>query len=155
MQAIPSVDLPIPLGDFDITLAIDALFSTFNSAWYLGIALLLFLIVGFLRGKAKIGGVPVRIYKLSDWLDDKGSKAKFWLIIGFTGLGSAFAALINVETWAFMEIITEAFRGLLNGSLLALAAMGIKSGTKAHRTTEKPSNELLESDEEITKEESL
>ena len=133
---VPSADNPLPVGEFDLIDSVMVLISTFQSAWFLGVALCLFLAVNVLRGKLKIGNWVVKIPKFSDWLDGTGKKFKSYFIIGLTGLGMAFAALKLVEVWGTLEVAKAMLGGFLGGVQLALAALGVNSVVTNHKPEE-------------------
>lgn len=133
----PTPDNPLPVDPFDLLDSIQVLINTFQSAWFLGVALVLFLFVNVLRGKLRVGNWVVKIPKFSDWLEGTGKKFKSWFIVGITGLGMAFAALKSVDVWEAWPIAKTMLGGLLAGIQLALAAIGVNSMVKNHKKEEK------------------
>lgn len=137
----PSVDDPLPLVDFDLIDSVMVLISTFQSAWFLGVALCLFLLVNLVRGKMRIGSWYVKIPVFSDWLEGTGKKFKTYFIVGLTGLGMAFAALQTVEAWEAWPVAKAMLSGLLGGVQLALAALGLNSVVKNTKKEKEQENE--------------
>jgi hypothetical protein len=128
--ANPAVATTIdPFSNVDVSLenVVNLIWKTFASAWYLGIALVLYLLVNFIRGKLKIFGWIVKIPKFTDWLEGKGKLWRSIFIVGFVALGSAFGALATVSSWTLWPIIKAMFGGLIAGAQMALSAMGINS----------------------------
>jgi hypothetical protein len=135
---LPTVQDPLPTDPFDGLAAVSAIIGAFRSAWYLGIALVLFLLANVLRGKVKLGDWVVRIPRLSDWFDGVGSKAKGWSILGMISLGGAFAGMAAAPTpWTAVGVASAMFSGLLGGAVLAFAAMGMNDLAKTGQGSEK------------------
>lgn len=136
--ALPTVEKPLPVDPFDGLAAVTSIISAFKGAWYLGIALVLFLLANVLRGKVKLGDWVVRIPWLSDWFDGVGSKAKGWSILGMVSLGGAFAGMAAAPTpWTAGGVASAMFSGLLGGAVLAFAAMGMNDLAKTGQGVEK------------------
>lgn len=135
---LPTAQNPLPADPFDLVTAITALITAFRGAWYLGVALLLFVLINILRGKVKLGDWIVRIPWLSDWLDDAGRKAKAWIILCGTGVGCAFAGMAAApEPWTAGGVATAMLSGLVGGIVIALAAMGVNDLVQTGKTPEK------------------
>lgn len=127
---------PLPTEPTDLIPVIKAVIEAFGTAWYLGLALVLYVLVNFMRGKLKIGSWVIRIPVVSDWLDGVGKTWKAVLIIGVTGIAGAFAGMALAPTpWTASGLATVMVSGLISGVLLALAAGGVDSLVS---TTKKP-----------------
>jgi hypothetical protein len=119
---------PLPADPTDLIPVIKVVIEAFGTAWYLGLALVLYLLVNFMRGKLKIGSWIIRIPVVSDWLDGVGKTWKAVLIISVTGVGGAFAGMALAPTpWTAGGLATVMVSGLISGVLLALAAGGVDS----------------------------
>lgn len=127
---------PLPAEPVDLVPIIKAVIEAFGTAWYLGLALLLYVLVNFARGKLKIGSWVIRIPVVSDWLDGTGKTWKAVIIISVTGIAGAFAGMaLAPEPWTAGGLATVMVSGLISGVLLALAAGGVDSLVS---TTKKP-----------------
>ena len=140
---VPSADNPLPDGWVDVIPSFDIIWKSFQSTWYVGAALILFLFGAFLRGKLRLAGWVVKIPKLSEWFNGAGSKVKFWLIIGFTGVGMALVSLTGVENWVATEIIKNLLSGLAGGVVIALAAMGVNTAKQVYMDPKHPTEKQL------------
>ena len=136
-EAKSLIENPLPTEAFDLIDSVMVLINTFQSAWFLGVALSLFLLMNLIRGKLRIGNWTVKIPKFSDWLNGTGKQFKSYFVIGLTGLGMAFAALQIVEVWEVMVVVKAMLGGLLAGVQLALAALGVNSLDKNRKEAKK------------------
>lgn len=124
---VPGIDNPLPTDSWDVVAAVQSMMNLFKSAWYLGVAFVLYLLVNFVRGKLVLFGTQVKIAKLSDWFDGKGKGVKICLIIGFCGLASLFVAFKDVTVWTLWPVVKTLGGGFIGGVSLALAAMGFNN----------------------------
>lgn len=134
---LPTIEKPFPVDPFDGVGAVVSLIQAFKGAWYLGLALLLYLFVNVLRGKMKLGNWTVRIPWLSDWLDGTGRRFKAYIILGVSGIAGAFAGMAAApDPWTAGGVAMAMFSGLLGGITLAFAAMGVNDFKQSGRAPE-------------------
>jgi hypothetical protein len=127
---------PLPVDPVDLIAVIKLIIEAFGSTWYLGLALVLYMLVNLLRGKLKIGSWIIRIPYVSDWIDGIGATWKAVVIVGVTAIGGAFAGMALAPLpWAAGSLATAMVSGLISGALLAFAAMGVDSAVS---TVKKP-----------------
>lgn len=129
-EIIPTPQNPLPNELVDVDSAIKYLLM--SSPWYIVTAFIVFLVIALLRGKLKLGSWIVRIPKLSDWLDTKGSRFRFWAVIILTGIGMGFYNLSNCKTWTAKEVVITFLLGIPSGITIAFAAMGVAKAQEVH-----------------------
>jgi len=134
---VPTPENPMP-DIVSVEKAIDYMLSNFSSVWYMLVAFCLYILISILRGKAKLFGWTVKIYKLSNWLDGAGSKVKLYLIIGMSAVGMGCFALKNVTTWALLPVAKIAISGMVSGVVIALTAMGVNTAKDVHTDPSHP-----------------
>lgn len=128
-----------PMPDFvDIGKSLDYMLQNFASVWYMIVAFCFYIFISILRGKAKLFGWTVKIWKLSDWLDGAGSKVKLYLIIGLSAVGMGLFALKNVTIWQFLPVAKIVVSGMVSGVVIALAAMGVNTAKDVHTDPSHP-----------------
>lgn len=134
LAQVPTPQNPLPSDDVALFDLYRYLVEQFRAAWYLGAAAVLFGLVAVVRGKVVVAGKQLRIWKITEWFEGKGSSAKFWIVMTSTAVGSALASLATIDgEWSAGTVTSTMFGGLIAGVALALAAMGVNSGKNAVR----------------------
>lgn len=129
-DVLPTPENPLPDELVGIDYALKYLIQA--SPWYVVSAFIVFLLVALLRGKLKLGSWNIRIPAVSDWLDGKGSRFRFWAVIVLSGLGMGFYNLSKCTAWTAKEVIVTFVLGIPSGITLALAAMGLDKAKEVH-----------------------
>lgn len=124
---IPIPGTPSMVDPLDPFSMIQVMIKSFFVAWYLGIAMAIYIFINLLRGKLTLGDKPIKIYKLTDWFEARSPKFRSWTIVILTGIAGTFVAVKGVNSSSFQGVLLPLVGGFLAGAQFAFSAMGWKS----------------------------
>jgi len=104
----------------DLTAGLTRLFSDFQSAWFLGVTTLCYLVIQVLRGKAGFN-IPY----LTPWLEKQNKEIKTYAVIIFFSLAGFFASF-----GADKVTVTSVIDGLLQGLAFGVGTVGTRNAIK-------------------------
>jgi hypothetical protein len=104
----------------DLTAGLTRLFSDFQSAWFLGVTTLCYLIIQVLRGKAGF-----QVPYITPWLDKQNKEIKTYAVIIFFALAGFFASF-SADKVTVMSVLD----GFLQGLAFGVGTVGTRNAIK-------------------------